>query len=272
MLREDSRRILSDVLQKARTGLGQSEEIAKNAAKSASVEVGRQLQRAQSASSDGLMLVEKEFLPRVQQFLADAQKKAASLYDTHLAEIVNKQILPFFNQHFRPVYQEHFAPIVKLVNEEVEMTMKKLRNEAEKARVKAVALVEENCSSAVRMIKRNKRDDQIPAFVMNWLRDSSKDGTNVVENMWRALLILVVILCRPLIRAIIRKILSIIWFFCPLRLFVSLGKPKKEAAMQEIVVKEEPKDEKKNGCKQAIVKQENPEKEHPKEPECTDEQ
>mmetsp|Transcript_4370 Transcript_4370/g.9026 ORF Transcript_4370/g.9026 Transcript_4370/m.9026 type:complete len:800 (-) Transcript_4370:39-2438(-) len=272
LLREDSRRILSDVLQKARTGLGQSEEIAKNAAKSASVEVGRQLQRAQSASSDGLMLVEKEFLPRFQKFLADAQKKAASLYAAHLAEIVNKQILPVYNQHFRPVYQEHFGPIVKLVNKEVEITIEKLRNQAEKARVKAVALVEETCSSAIRMIKRNKRAEQRPAFVMNWLRDSSKDGTNFVENMWRALLILVVILCRPLIRAIIRKIMSIIWFFCPLRLFVSLGRSKKEAAVQEIAVKEESKDEKKKGSEKAIVKQENPEKGHPKEPECTDEQ
>ncbi len=263
--------MFSDVLQKARTGLGQSEEIARNAANSAKVEVGRQLKRAQSASSDGLMLVEKEFLPRAQQFIAGAQNEAASIYDAHLAEIVNTHILPIYDQHVRPVYQEYLAPIVKLVNDEVQIKMNMTRKEAKKARVKAVAFVEETCSTALLMTKENKMDDQIPASIMTWLRDSSKDGTDVVENLWRALLILLVILCRPVIKAIIRKTFSMLWYFCPLRLFVSLGKSKKKAAVDEIAVKEEPKEAKKIN-EEGIVKQQNTEKEHPEEPECMDEQ
>lgn len=224
LIREDSRKFVMGVMEKARGGLGQSEAIAMNAMQNAGSVIGNQLQRAQSAGADGLMLAEKEVIPKAGKLVAEVRDKAASLYDTHLADIVNKNVAPVYNQHVHPFYKENVSPIVMLMKNEAGIVIGKSLKEIQKARTKATSLIEASSTSAMKVIKEKRLDEKVPVWLMTILKESSKDGKIMFDRLWSASLILFVLISRSLIKRIIGAFFSIIWFFCPLRLFVTRGK------------------------------------------------
>mmetsp|Transcript_38686 Transcript_38686/g.83351 ORF Transcript_38686/g.83351 Transcript_38686/m.83351 type:complete len:765 (+) Transcript_38686:180-2474(+) len=169
----------------------------------------RLLQNAWDSTSDK---VEKKILP-----------KAVALYNQYLAEAVNENLLPIYNQHILPVYMEHVSPIVETIEDGAAVVIEKSSTEAHKVRSGAAKLVRQSSSSALGAMKEREIDSMLPVSLMTLLVRSSTDGEWVIDTLCKWLLIITAILFRSLILRIIWLPFSLMWFFCPLRLFVGGG-------------------------------------------------
>jgi len=149
--------------------------------------------------------------------------KAAALYDAHLAEHVTL----VYNQHILRVYAEHVSPIVEPIKEEAVDVIEKLTEEAHKARSEAAKLVRQSSSSALGAMKEKEIDSMLPLSLVSLLVRSSTDGEWAIDMLCIWLLIITVILIRSLILQFVWGVFlmpfSLMWFFCPLRLFVGGG-------------------------------------------------
>lgn len=185
--------------------------------------VNRELE---NKGSDVMMFIESEILPKLLRIAGEVNSKAAALYGAHLAEIVDENFVPIFNQHILPVYMEHVSPVVKTIKGEAAVVIEKSSKEARKARSGAGKLVRQSSSSALGAMKEREIDSMLPVSLVTLLVRSSKDGEWAVDRLFKGLLIVIAILCRALILRMIWAMCSLVWFFCPLRLFAG-GRPEK---------------------------------------------
>ena len=187
-----------------------------------------QLQLIQNTGADAMDFLENELAPAIEKVAGEAYDKAAALYDEHLAAAVNEHIAPLFNQHVLPVYNQHIlpmymqhvSPVVKTIEDEAAVAIKKSQKEVQKARSGAANLVKQSSSTALDVMKEKEIDSMLPKWIVSFIAHSSKDGEWAVDKLSKALLILLIILCRSLIYRLIGLVFSVAWFFCPLRLFV----------------------------------------------------
>ncbi|KAL9180699.1 hypothetical protein ACHAXT_011152 [Thalassiosira profunda] len=155
------------------------------------------------------------------------QEKAGELYDAHLAPVVNdklvpvynERVLPIYNEKILPVYTDHVSPVVKKIEGEAAVVLEKSKKEAQKARGEAAKLVKQGSSSALGVMKEKNLSSKLPAWFVDVVYESSKDGEWAVDILIKGLLVLLAYLCRGLIYWFVSTAFSIVWFFCPLRLF-----------------------------------------------------
>lgn len=231
LMRQDSGKILTRGMQSALGGLGYSQKVLMDIA-------NKQLAAAQRTGGDMKLYIEKEILPSIQLQYQNGRNNAAALYEKHLAEHVNKNVVPVYNQHIYPVYDQHIqpaykqhvAPLVKTIENEAAVALEKSQKEAQKARANAATLVKQSSSSAIKLIEEKEVDSMLPSWFMDRLEESSKDGESVVDAIWKGALILIVILCRSLMYRIICFCFSLVWYFCPLRLLVRRGSNDEDAS------------------------------------------
>lgn len=224
LLREDSGKIVAKGIKNARNGLEVSQEFLIDL-------FGKQLENVQRISGEVTLYIQKELIPSIQLTIHNGRVKAIALYDEHVADVVNKNVIPVYNehiypvynQHIEPAYKQHVAPLVKTIEKEAAVAIEKSQKEAQKARSSAAILVKQSSSSAIKLIEEKEADSMLPSWILQKLKESSNDGESVVDTLCKGLLIVVVILCRSLIFRVIGFVLSIVWFFCPLRLFVRRG-------------------------------------------------
>jgi hypothetical protein len=197
-----------------------------------------QLAMAQKTGTDVMHYYEHDLLPAIEKIVREAMTKAVTMYDNHVAEHVNNNLLPFYNEriipvyneriypvyneNILPVYMEHVSPAVKTIESEVSVAIQKSQEGVQLAREKSALLVEETSTAVLELIDETDRVDKsmLPQWLYQILDHASRDGEWAVEKLFRGLLIIVAILCRSLIFRILGYVLSWIWFFCPLRLFV----------------------------------------------------
>ena len=201
-----------------------------------------QFEKAQSACADGILFVQTVVIPNSERLIVIVRDHAVSMYEDYLASAVNENVVPIYNQHIyplynqhiHPIYMEHLAPIVKTVRKEVLVIARKAQKEVKKARVEAALFITKSSSSVIKVIEEKNVDSILPDWVMMQLIHSSDDGEWAVDQLWKGFLILLVIQCRSFIYKIIRALFSVIWFFCPLRLFVGQRKDVKNGIKQTI--------------------------------------
>jgi microcompartment protein CcmL/EutN len=221
LLRQDSGKIVARGIQNARNGLEVSQEFLMDL-------FGKQLENVQRISGEVTLYIQKELIPSIQLTIDNGRVKAIALYYEHVAEVVDKKVIPVYNEHIYPVYNQHIepaykkhvAPLVKTIEKEAAVAIEKSQKEAQKARSSAATLIKQSSSSAIKLIEEKEADSFLPSWFLQKLKETSKDGERVVDMLCKGLFILVVILCRSLIYRVIGSVLSIVWFFCPLRLFV----------------------------------------------------
>ena len=233
LMRQDSGKIVTKGIEKVRNGIEVGQEFLVDL-------MGKQLATIQRIGSEMTLYIENELIPSFQLIVNNGRVKAIALYDEHLADVVNKNVIPVYNEHIYPVYnqniqpayKEHVAPIVKTIEKEAAVAITKTKKEATKARSSAATLVKQSSSSAIKLIEEKEADSILPSWIMQKLEQSSEDGESVVDALCKGLLILVLILCRSLIFRVIGIIFAIVWFFCPLRLLFrkSGSDPQGEAA------------------------------------------
>lgn len=221
LIREDSRKLVSNALSNTGKALEGGHE------KMMALLV-TQLELVQNTGEDVMQYVETELLPTMEKIANEAHDKAVALYDEHLAEgvneklvpLINDHVLPVYNQHILPAYLQHVSPVVKTIEGEAVVALEKSQKEVQKARSGAAKLVKQSSSSALDVITEKEIDSLLPKWIMDLIAHSSKDGEWAVDRLCKGLLILIAILCRSLIYRIIGAMFSLVWFFCPLRLFV----------------------------------------------------
>lgn len=224
LLREDSGKIVAKGIENARNGLEVSQEFLIDL-------FGKQLENVQRISGEVTLYIQKELIPSIQLTIHNGRVKAIALYDEHVADVVNKNVIPVYNEHIYPVYNQHIepaytqhvAPLVKTIEKEAAVAIEKSQKEAQKARSSAATLVKQSSSSAIKLIEEKEADSMLPSWILQKLKETSNDGESVVDTLCKGLFIVAVILCRSLIFRLIGFVLSIVWFFCPLRLFVRRG-------------------------------------------------
>mmetsp|Transcript_38685 Transcript_38685/g.83345 ORF Transcript_38685/g.83345 Transcript_38685/m.83345 type:complete len:757 (+) Transcript_38685:180-2450(+) len=149
--------------------------------------------------------------------------KAAALYGAHIAE----HITPVYNHHILPAYAEHVSPIVAPIKVEAADVIEKLSKEAQKARSEAAKLVRQSSSSVLGAMKEGEIDIMLPVSLVSLIVRSSTDGEWAIDVLCIWLLITTAILFRSLILQFVWGVFlmpfSMLWFFCPLRLFVGGG-------------------------------------------------
>lgn len=212
------------VVQSASNGLSQSQKILMDG-------LGTQLVKAQNVGSELVSYIENEVIPNVQRLMGEACDNAIALYEDHVATAMKQNVLPLYNDHvvpvynelIYPVYKEHVSPIVKTIEKEAVVVIEASQKEAQKARSEAATLVKQSSTSAIKMIEEKQVDGMLPSILLSILDHSSKDGEWAVDRLWKGFIILAIILCRSLVFRVVGAILSLIWFFCPLRLFVGRG-------------------------------------------------
>ncbi len=200
-----------------------------------------QIELAQRAGTDVMHYFENDLLPTIEKIVREVLDKAMTMYDNHLAAPVNNNLLPFYNEriypvyneriypvykeNILPVYMEHVSPAVKTIEDEMAVALQKSQEGVQLAREKSALLVKETSTALLELIdddtNRVADKSMLPQWLYQILDHASRDGEWAVEKLFRGLLILVAILCHSLIFRINGYVLSWVWFFCPLRLFVS---------------------------------------------------
>mmetsp|Transcript_28694 Transcript_28694/g.49537 ORF Transcript_28694/g.49537 Transcript_28694/m.49537 type:complete len:732 (-) Transcript_28694:110-2305(-) len=221
LIKEDSQRILTNAFDSASRGLDSTH-------KSLMSVLSAQLELVQSKGSHVIDFVEEEVLPNIERIVGEACDKAAALYDAHLAVAVNENLVPLYNEHIYPIYNEHIlpmyiehvSPVIKTIEGEAAAVMDKSSKEAQRARSGAAKLVKQSSSTALGVMKEKEIDSMLPGWLVSQITHSSKDGEWAVDRLCKGLLILIVVLCRSLIKRLVWGVFSLVWFFCPLRLFV----------------------------------------------------
>eukprot|EP00581_Thalassiosira_minuscula_P016913 CAMPEP_0183711974 /NCGR_PEP_ID=MMETSP0737-20130205/7280_1 /TAXON_ID=385413 /ORGANISM="Thalassiosira miniscula, Strain CCMP1093" /LENGTH=756 /DNA_ID=CAMNT_0025940547 /DNA_START=80 /DNA_END=2347 /DNA_ORIENTATION=- len=221
MIKEDSRRFLTNAMDSVSRGFDNGHQQLVRSLSS-------QWDLAQSKGADALDYVKMEVFPEIERVASEAREKTIALYDEHLAEAVNQNLVPLYEQHVYPVYnqqilplyKEHVSPVVKTIEEEASILADKSSKELQKVRSRAATLVKQSSSSALDVMKEKDMESMIPEWVVSQLVHTSEDGEWAVDGLSKGLLIVTVILCRSLILGLIGYILSWVWFFCPLRIFV----------------------------------------------------
>ena len=176
--------------------------------------------------------IQKEMVPSIQSTVDNAHQRAIVFYDENIAGLVDKKLIPVYNQHIYPVYNEqiqpaykqHVAPLVKTIEKEASVVIKKSQNEAQKVRSSAATMVKKSSSSAIKLIEKKEADSFLPPWILDKLEQSSEDGEVVVDTLFKGLVIMVLILFRSRVYHIIGFCFSCIWFFCPLRLLFRRSK------------------------------------------------
>lgn len=190
-----------------------------------------QLELAQRTGADVMTFIEEDLLPRMERIVGEACDKALELYDRHLAEAVNDNLVPLYNERIRPVYdervlpayREHVSPVVRTIEEEASVAIQKSREGALIARSKAASLVKEASDGALAKIGESKMDSRLPRWLRRVLDEASASGEWVVDGLSRFLLFILAIACRSLFFRAVGSVFSLAWFFCPLRLLVGGG-------------------------------------------------
>lgn len=231
---EDSRRLAMNALDSASRGLDSGHKMLMAG-------LATQLELAQKTGTDAIHYYENDLLPTIERIVREAIDKAVILYDNHLAAVVNDNLLPFYNERIIPVYSEriypvynenilpaymeHVAPAVKTIEGEMSVAIQKSQEGVQMAREKGALLVEGTSTAVLELIDQknrveNKKHISLPEWLHQILEHASRDGKWAVEKLFQGFLLIVAILCRSLIFRIVGYLLSWIWFFCPLRLFV----------------------------------------------------
>jgi len=221
LIKEDSRKFVTNALSGASRGLDSGH-------KTLMAGLGAQLELIQKTGGDIMLFIEKDLLPNIERIIGEGCDKAMAMYDKHLAAAVNENLIPLYNDQIYPVYNnkilplyvEHVSPVVKTIEGEAAVAIQKSQEGVDMARSKAASLVKEASSMTLDLMEDIKIDRKLPVWLYELLNHSSVDGEWAVGILSKGLLILIVILCRSLITRIIGAIFSLVWFFCPLRLFV----------------------------------------------------
>ena len=198
--------------------------------------LGNQLDLLQKTGGDVMVFIENDLLPNIERIVGEACDKALVLYNQHLAETVNENIIPLYNEHIYPiydqkvlpVYMEHVSPVVKTIEGEAAVALRKSQEGVQLARTRAASLVTEAAHDVVDIVEKKQMNEKLPNWLYRFLNEASKDGDWVVDRLSKGLLICLAILCRSLIFRIIGAVFSLVWFFCPLRLFFGGGGKKKK--------------------------------------------
>ena len=225
LMREDSAKMVIRGIESAQNSLEVSQEFLMDL-------FGKQLANVQRVGGEMILYIEKEMIPTIQLTIENGRVKAIAMFDEHLKEVVNKNVIPVYNdhiapvynEHIQPVYKQHVAPIVKTIEKEAAVAVEKTQTEARKARSTAATLVKQSSSSAMKLIEEKEADSLFPSWILSKLEQSSKDGEIVVDTIFKALVIFIMFLCRSFIYRVTRGVFSIVWFFCPLRFFVGRSK------------------------------------------------
>ena len=233
LMREDSAKMVIRGIESAQNSLEVSQEFLMDL-------FGKQLANVQRIGGEMILYIEKEMIPTIQLTIENGRVKAIAMFDEHLKEVVNKNVIPVYNdhiapvynehiapvynEHIQPVYKQHVAPIVKTIEKEAAVAVEKTQKEARKARSTAATLVKQSSSSAMKLIEEKEADSLFPSWILSKLEQSSKDGEIVVDTIFKALVIFIMFLCRSFIYRVTRGVFSIVWFFCPLRFFVGRSK------------------------------------------------
>ena len=228
LFKEDSQRFVNNVLDSATQGLD-------NGHKALADGFSTQLELVQSKASDGLVYVQNELLPSIRRFIGEATDKVSDLYDQHAADIVNTKLVPLYNEHVLPVYNEkvlpvynekvlpvyleHVSPVVSTIKTEAAVALQKSQEGVQAARSNAALAVKEGAKSSIDIIQENKMDKKLPTWLAKFLDDASDDGEEVVDILIKVVAFFLATMCRSLIFRTIGAVFSIVWFFCPLRLF-----------------------------------------------------
>ena len=208
--------------------------------------LSKQLEIIQQTGGDVLVFIKEDLLPKVEQIADETRDKALVLYTQHLAEAVNANLLPVYNDKVLPVYNEHVSPVVKTIEAEVAVALQKSQEGVQMARTKAGTLVKETAGEIKEI---DEIDEKLPQWLSRFLDEASVDGLMVVDKLCKVLFVVIAILCRSLIFRLIGILFSIIWYFCPLRLFVG-----KKTISVDSSAKEVNKTSKVNGAKSKKVK------------------
>eukprot|EP00956_Cyclotella_meneghiniana_P017160 scaffold27690_cov74-Cyclotella_meneghiniana.AAC.3 len=243
LIRHDSGYIMTRGIEGARGGLEVGQEYVMRAIEGAreSLEVAqevmadfcvKQFANVERLGKDIAQYIQKEMVPSIQSTVNSAHQKAIALYDENIAGLVDKKLIPVYNQHIYPVYNEqiqpayeqHVAPLVKTIEKEAAVVIKKSQEEAQKARSNAATLVKKSSTSAIKLIEEKEADSFLPLWILDMLEQSSQEGEVVVDTLFKGILIMVLILFRSRVYGIIGFCFSCIWFFCPLRLLFRQSK------------------------------------------------
>jgi len=243
LIRHDSGYIMTRGIESARGGLEVGQEYVMRAIEGAreSLEVAqevmadfcvKQFANVERLGKDITQYIQKEMVPSIQSTVNSAHQKAIALYDENIAGLVDKKLIPVYNQHIYPVYNEqiqpayeqHVAPLVKTIEKEAAVVIKKSQEEAQKARSNAATLVKKSSTSAIKLIEEKEADSFLPLWILDMLEQSSQEGEVVVDTLFKGILIMVLILFRSRVYGVIGFCFSCIWFFCPLRLLFRQSK------------------------------------------------
>jgi len=126
------------------------------------------------------------------------------------------------------------------------VALQKSQEGVQMARTKAGTLVKETAGEIKEI---NEIDEKLPQWLSRFLDEASVDGLMVVDKLCKVLFVVIAILCRSLIFRLIGILFSIIWYFCPLRLFVG-----KKSISVDSSGKEVNKTSKVNGAKSKKAK------------------
>jgi len=228
LFKEDSQRFVNNVLDSAAQGLD-------NGHKALADGLSTQVELVQSKASDGLVYVQNDLLPSIQKTLDEATDKVSDIYDQHVADIVNTKLVPLYNEHVfpvynekvlpvynekvLPVYMEHVSPVVSTIKTEAAVALQKSQEGVQAARSNAALAVKEGAKTSIGIIRENKLNEKVPTWLASFLDDASENGEKVVDILIMVAAFFLVIMCRSLIFRTIGAVFSIVWFFCPLRLF-----------------------------------------------------
>jgi hypothetical protein len=146
-MRQDSGKIVMRGVKSARDGLEIGQEFLMDL-------FDKQLAAVQRVGGEMVLFIEQKMIPSFLLIVHNGRVKAIALYDEHLAEVVNKNVIPVYNQHIYPVYnqhiqpayEQHVAPIVKTIEKEATVAIEKSQKEAQKARSSAASLVKQSVS------------------------------------------------------------------------------------------------------------------------------
>jgi len=237
LFKEDSQQFINNVMDSTTQGLDKGH-------KALAGGLSTQVELVQSKASDGLVYFQNELLPSIRRAVGEATDKASDLYDQHVADIVNTKILPLYNEHVfpvynekvlpvynekvLPVYMEHVSPVVETIKTEAAVALQKSQEGVQVARSNAALAVKEGAKSSIDILQENRMDEKLPTWLASFLDDASANGEKVVDILIMVAAFFLVIMCRSLIFRTIGAVFSIVWFFCPLRLFFGGNKATKK--------------------------------------------
>jgi len=221
LIKEDSRKIIMNALSGASRGLDGGH-------KTLMAGLSTQLELVQNTGADVLQFIEKDLLPNIERIIGEGCDKAVAMYDKHLSAAVNENLLPLYNNHiypvynqkFLPVYLQHVSPVVNTIGGEATVAIQKSQEGVHIARSKAASLVKETSSKTLYLMEEKNIDKKLPGWLNELITHCATDGEWAVGMLSKVLITLIIIFFRPTIMRIVGVVFSLVWFFCPLRLFV----------------------------------------------------